>query len=142
MSDCEFEPDDGNGCRCTVCGYVYRQRHGRRKPPRRVCPVLTRHEPGKLASLLIQHAPELRGHLLAIQRWQAAGYPVRTGERVAELLAICRDCPDEWYLPGPERCFGCRCPQVDDMVIRLAHKAAMRTEICPRGHWRSRISGI
>jgi hypothetical protein len=66
----------------------------------------------------------------AVRRWIAAGRPVRTGERIAELLAICRDC--EWQRGGQCLHEDCGC-NVNDKSRPLTNKLAMATESCPVG---------
>ncbi len=56
---------------------------------------------------------------VSLARWTAAGFPKRTPERIAEILAICGAC--EFFKDGS--CMSCGC--------QLASKASMATESCP-----------
>ncbi len=68
----------------------------------------------------------------AVAKWIKAGRPVRTQERVDELLAICRACP---FLnrtnPNREFCTKCGCRVNGDAANPTTNKLAMATESCP-----------
>ena len=65
----------------------------------------------------------------AVARWIKAGRPVRSPERVAELLAICQDC-EHYSAKGPA---GGKCKLCGCAVKRrgLQNKLRMATEACP-----------
>lgn len=69
----------------------------------------------------------------ALARWNRAGKPVRSPERVAELLSICQAC-DKFT---GSHCRRCGCP-VNGHVDEPTHnKLALATERCPLDppHW-------
>jgi hypothetical protein len=69
--------------------------------------------------------------LTAIGKWTKAGKPVRSQQRVNELLAICKVCP---YMStakgGATYCGKCGCP-INDGMDAMKNKLAMATEACP-----------
>lgn len=64
--------------------------------------------------------------LTAVARWKAAGSPVRSPERIEEILAICQAC--EHFQRS--RCNKCGCA-VNKSPNGLRNKIAMATERCP-----------
>lgn len=66
----------------------------------------------------------------ALERWTLAGRPVRSPERIAEILAICEACP--MYLGDAKRprCKLCGC-SINNLPRGTQNKIAMATEHCP-----------
>jgi hypothetical protein len=71
--------------------------------------------------------------LSAIKRWVLAGRPVRTPEKVNELLKVCRSCPFFVRDPRGDYCGKCGCPVNDqtDNPIKHRNKLVLATETCP-----------
>jgi hypothetical protein len=65
----------------------------------------------------------------ALFMWGAAGFPERSDEEVARLLAICQAC--EHYTQGRCRKCGCRVSNAPALI----NKIRMATENCPIGKW-------
>lgn len=66
----------------------------------------------------------------AVARWKLAGSPVRTQQRVDELLAICEQCPHLARKPKLH-CGVCGCPISDRVDQPTKNKLALATESCP-----------
>ena len=113
MSDCEFDCN----LTCIHCGYV-----ARKPNTRRMCSV---DRPPSVAAQLSNYAA-------AVSRWLAAGRPVRTDEKVGELLEICQDNRCGKYRDG--QCLACGC-RVNSSGWALTNKLRMATEDCPKGMW-------
>jgi hypothetical protein len=65
----------------------------------------------------------------ALQKWHAAGRPVRTKEEVEDILENkCKPCP--WYDAEKSRCKGCGC-RVSNGGFPALNKIKMATEHCP-----------
>jgi hypothetical protein len=67
----------------------------------------------------------------AVARWTLAGWPMRSGESVRRLLAICESQTD-CYADG--HCLKCGC-KVNNWRFPLANKLKMAGEKCPLGKW-------
>jgi len=76
---------------------------------------------------------QLYNYKQALTKWQEAGRPTRTDERVHELMEICKKC--EWYDEASSRCRGCGC-RVTEGGIAILNKLRMATEECPKGLWK------
>lgn len=117
MSDCIWGPDGA----CVLCG-----RLGKGPRYRRMCSVAPPEDastPGLLS--------RLTGYGTAVARWLRAGRPVRSDERVAELLTVhCEPCE---HFAG-ESCRKCGCA-VGRSKSGWANKLRMATESCPIGLW-------
>lgn len=65
----------------------------------------------------------------AVARWKSSGSPVRSPERIAEILVICEACPF-FIREGRRRCKLCGC-SINKQPDGLRNKIAMATESCP-----------
>lgn len=69
----------------------------------------------------------------ALSRWNKAGRPTRSPERVEEILEThCKRC--DWYDPTKKRCKGCGC-KVTNGAVAVINKIKMATETCPKNIW-------
>ncbi len=66
----------------------------------------------------------------AVLKWSLAGSPVRSPERIEEILSICKACP--FYLDGATRprCKLCGC-SINNSAEGTKNKIAMATTECP-----------
>lgn len=111
---------------CPQCGYVHPVRSEKR--PVRSCPRSPDLQPA--ADKLGVTLADIAHWFGAVTRWVKEGMPERTAAEVAACFAMCQTCN---ALVG-DRCSDCRCRvAIEGMAIR--NKAAMRTEVCPRGRW-------
>jgi hypothetical protein len=73
---------------------------------------------------------------MAIARWKLAGSPVRTSQRVNELLAICQGCEYLVNRDHPtQKCGACGCPINRRTDKPTKNKLVLSTEACPIGKW-------
>jgi hypothetical protein len=85
------------------------------------------------------------GYLNEVKEWIRLGRPVRTQERVQEILKICQGDPDspdpekrkpcELYDPVKEACKKCGCA-MNDSSWAVRNGIKMLNKICPMGLWR------
>lgn len=66
----------------------------------------------------------------AVAKWTAAGNPVRSQQRINEILAICQACPMFADTKGRTHCRLCGC-SLSAAPDGLNNKIAMATESCP-----------
>lgn len=105
---------DGAGVRCENCG------EWRDKARARVCEK-NETEPGI--------ARKVSNYSKAVEKWIAAGSPMRTQEEIASIFSICEVCP-RFTNEGRPRCKLCGC-SVNKSPDGLWNKIAMATEGCP-----------
>jgi len=79
--------------------------------------------------------PQLAAHwAAAIAKWCKAGCPTRTREEREVLYLICHACPSKLFDHENQICKVCGCT-VKKSLLPISDKAAMATEVCPKGHW-------
>jgi hypothetical protein len=66
----------------------------------------------------------------ALWRWGKAGFPVRSDEEIAALVAICQGC----QFQREETCTICGCC-VSQAMPAIKSKVKMSSEVCPKGRW-------
>jgi hypothetical protein len=131
-------PDATN--RCTRCGWQQKGsgkfvRRNCRKPETPEARAKREAEIAKAESAYVERIDptplEKAGHYaVALLRWSAAGFPRRSDEEVAAIVAICRAC--EKFRDGA--CTKCGCG-VSTSRWAVVNKARMATEICSLGKW-------
>jgi hypothetical protein len=143
MTDCLFGRNENGLWQCGVCEYVHPRRTP--APPRRRCnrkiqdvnffgPPIER----KIQDAAETGARELgivaKGahYIKALARWTWEGWPRRTDEEVAAIVAICKGCDD--FNREAEACKVCGC-KVNTEGMAIRNKARMKTEVCPKGKW-------
>ncbi len=75
----------------------------------------------------------LARHKAEKDKWVAAGRPMRTKEQMAEIYAVCAQCPRfnkrGGFIPGYDQCDICQCNLHPSMQIM--NKIAWDTTNCP-----------
>ena len=142
--DCPLQLNADNLWHCPDCGWVYKPRRPTflcRKPPRRNCPAsqtpeaereqqqAEATEAGTKLGWKPEHIKRWTGALL---KWKRAGYPTRTDDEVAAIIAICESC--DKYAADEGRCSVCGC-KVSTSGMAVFNKARMGSENCPKGKW-------
>jgi uncharacterized paraquat-inducible protein A len=81
---------------------------------------------------------------MAIARWKLAGSPMRSQQRVDELLSVCQACPQLVDRDtAQQRCGRCGCPVNARTDEPTSNKLAMATESCPLAEpkWTADVAG-
>lgn len=131
------------GCGGAARGGVWECTHPRLTGKCAPIDILPIAEPGCITCELCDYHKDAKGPRLdqllmnfasAVARWVKARRPVRSQERVNELLKICSSCPlVARNNDGSMWCTGCGCPvnNMTDDPIRHRNKLVMGTETCP-----------
>ena len=148
MNACLFTQTSPGHYTCTACGrevvstFTAEQLHYRctaglhPKPPRTPTPPPdVTAEAGKLAEATGDQSLIALGirYARALVRWGKAGFPTRTDEEVAAIVATCQT-EGKCYDPDRKTCRVCGCC-VGTKGLAVRNKAKMGTEHCPRKMW-------
>lgn len=80
---------------------------------------------------------KMKNYASAVKKWVAAGRPVRSDERVKEILNDhCRTC--RLFDREKQACNSCGC-SVNESPFPLGNKLKMATEKCPLGQFDSEV---
>ena len=158
MTGCRFEPTgQPDTYRCSVCGRVHvskftaEQLHlvcqsGEPKTPRgnRAPASVPTAEAERLAELTGDQSivKKAARYAKALATWAKAGFPTRTDEEVAAIVAVCQaatyttkqDQTRYCYDHAGGRCTRCGCC-INAATMAMRNKARMATEHCPRNLW-------
>lgn len=123
------------GQKCRHCDYVLR--HDYQTPFYRDCaahgdPSSVPQRPSGISPPTL--AQEAWNYTQAVKMWRNAGYPARTSEEIARLLAICEACPHYKADGLRKHCGLCGCT-CNSSEWGLVNKLAMATETCPEKRW-------
>ena len=92
-----------------------------------------KYEPNSEAPQYPPMSMQLWAYKEALQKWNAAGRPVRSKEEVNHIHeTFCMKC--DWYDEKKKRCKGCGC-RVTIGDLAVLNKIKMATEHCPRELW-------
>ena len=83
---------------------------------------------------------QAKNYVIAYTKWVAAGKPLRTPEKIAELFTICEQCPSVSFIPisdGIGRCAECGCWLKKTETTRNA--LAWPTKPCPDQHFPNEV---